>query len=296
MNKKILNRSENRVSFLYVEFARLEETEFSVQIIQKHKLVEIPISAINCILLGPGTTITHGAIKMLSDCGCAIQWCGQDSFYYYCSALPGTNSGKNILLQSKYHENNTLHMAVVYKMYSIRYAGENLTNKSLEELRGIEGKKVKELYNELASQYDIIWKGRSYNTSDLSTQDITNQCLTYCNKFLYAIIKSVINYLGFSPSLGFIHTGNIDSFVFDIADLYKEKSTIPCAFKVSSESQGDVYHSCRKELRKYIEEISLMKTIPKDLLALFPDADNLPTEICLWNYTNFIDSGKNYSN
>ena len=295
MNKKSLNRVEDRISFLYIDYARIEQTDYTVQVIRGDRLVEIPIATVACLCIGPGTSITHGALRICSECGCSVIWVGEGVQYLYCMADAGTHSGKNTLIQAKYYSDNELHMNIVRKMYLMRYPTENIENKSLNSLRGMEGRRVKKLYENLSTKYSIPWNGREYDVNDFDAQDDINKCITWCNQFLYAIVKSVVLYLGYSPTIGFIHTGHIDAFVFDIADLYKEEISIPCAFETCSLSQFDLYRKCRIGMHSYVSDKKLMSRIAKDIKILFDgDKSSVPESIVLWDVDNYLEHGKNY--
>ena len=294
----MLPRAKDRITFLYVDKARIEQTEFAIQIVQANRQVtEIPISTISTLFLGPGTSITHAAIKNICDVGCSVVWCGTGGWRFYSCGIAATNSNKNILLQAEYYASKMKHMDLVRRMYLLRYPEEHLKNKTTEELRGLEGYKVQQLYQKLSAQYNVDWNGRRYSVGEFVEQDLINQCLTFSNQVLYGIVRSVISILGFSPAIGFIHTGHIDSFVFDIADLYKEKTTIIAAFKYCSK------HNCFNEdellrmLRHEFNEINLMKAIVKDILTLFDtNENNVEIELQLWDKDGSVPGGTNYQN
>jgi CRISPR-associated protein Cas1 len=296
-DKRMLPKAKDRISFLYVDKARIEQTEYSIQIIQSgRKITEIPISTIAALFLGPGTTITHMAIKNICDVGCSIIWCGECGWRFYASGTSGTNSSKNILKQMEFHESKVKHLAIVRKMYQMRYPGAHLKSKSIAELRGFEGHCVQNLYYQLAEQYGVEWDGRKYEVDDFESQTLINQCLTFSNQILYGIIRGVLHVMGFSTAIGYIHTGHMDSFVFDIADLYKENLTIPTSFKYCSKYK----HFDRKQLeammRKEIVDMELMKKLPKDILSLFEinDCDQREIELLLWDGDSTVEGGKNY--
>lgn len=291
----MLSQVQNKISFLYVEYARIERTQHSVQLIQGTTVADIPIATINCILIGPGVTITHGAVALIHDAGCTLCWTGQDGLIFYAYGEPGTNKSRNLLLQIKAHDNKQRHINIARKMYMIRYPTEKLKTKTLQELRGVEGLHVRELYTRLAEKYKIKWDGRTYLKGDFDNSDTTNQYLTALNHALYAITTAVVVTLGFSPAIGFIHTGHLQSFTFDIADLYKETITIPLAFELSSNGAFD-RHLMLTKFRQSIENHALMQTMPKTIISLFDDAlmpDN-HQELSLWDNNKFAESGKNY--
>lgn len=294
-DKHLLTKVEDRISFLYIEKARIEQTEYGVQAVCGNQTAEIPITTINCLILGPGVSITHRALCNIASASCTICISGTDLSVFYAYGQPATNKAKNILMQMAYHENKLLHLDVVHKMYEIRYPNNRLKTKTVDQLRGIEGKKVKEAYENAAKTYGIDWNGRSYKPDDFEDQNTANQYLTALNHTLYAIVTAAIVSTGFSPAIGFIHTGHVSAFVFDIADLYKEKYIIPLAFRLSSLPYDR--HKMLKEFRKVIVEEKLMSQIIKDLFSLFntEQSPSIETELMLWGDKNFGVSGKNYA-
>ncbi len=299
-DKRLLTRVENRISFLYIDKARIEQTEYGVCVIQGSKVVDIPITTINCIILGPGVSITHKAVCNIASAGCSICFTGSDVSVFYAYGAPATNKAKNLLTQIKYHENKNLHLKVVHKMYELRYPESRLKTKTIEELRGIEGKKVKERYEECAKESGITWTGRSYKTGEFEEQDIINKYITALNHTLYAITTAAIVALGFSQAIGFIHTGHIQAFVFDIADLYKEKYIIPLAFDLAKNEYYD-RHKMLKAFRSIIVEENLMSQIVKDIIMLFQTEEDeyedisIEAELQLWGDKSFGIFGKNYA-
>lgn len=295
-NKHLLTRSEDKISFLYVDMARIEQSEYGIEIVQGSTVSEIPVTTINCIILGPGCVITHKALCNISSAGCTVCVMGLNLGAYYLFGVPGTNRSQNLLRQIKYHENKNLHLQIIHKMYEIRYPGTHLKTKTVEELRGIEGKTVKECYEKCAKEYNIAWSGRCYNKDDFYDQDVVNQYITGLNHILYGITTAVINTLGFSPAIGFIHTGHMESFTFDIADLYKEKCIIPLAFKLAQDNKYD-RNTMLKSLRNIVVEKKLMSQIVNDILSLFDksEANHINAELELWGDKSLGISGKNYA-
>lgn len=297
-DKHLLTKVEDRISFLYIDKARIEQTEYGVCIIQGRNTIDVPITTINCIILGPGTSVTHRAIANIANAGCTVCFMGTDLSVFYTYGEPATHKSKNILTQMKFHENKQLHLQVVHRMYEIRYPNERLKTKTVEELRGIEGRKVKERYAECAKEYGIDWNGRQYQAGEFDTQDVVNKYLTALNHTLYAIVTAGLVTMGFSPMIGFIHTGHVQSFVFDIADLYKEAYTIPLAFKLASKYPYD-RNRMLTDFRKIITEEKLMSKIVKDLFGLFETKESseqsIEAELQLWGDKKFGIFGKNYA-
>jgi len=70
---------------------------------------------------------------------------------------------------------------------------------------------------------------------------------------------------GYSPGLGFIHTGKTLSFAYDIADLYKADLTIPLAFEVVAEGAGNLESRVRRACRDTFHQRALLARIVPDI-------------------------------
>lgn len=297
VNKKILPRAKENISFLYLEYSKIEREDYAIVAVQSEHRVLIPIATINILLLGPGTSITHGAINVISSSGCNIVWCGDHMTRFYSFDAAEIRNSKNILKQIDFYSDEAKRLYIIRKMYSHRFDGIKVDSLSLSELRGIEGIKVKETYKFYAKIHKVKWVCRNYKVSALNEQDKINQILTILNQMLYAICHGIVLSLGFSPSIGFIHSGNMESFVFDIADLYKETIIIPLAFKIySSVTSDNINYICRMRFREIIVEKKLMSQITKDLLSLFAtDEKDITYSINeIWNISDLLPGGINY--
>lgn len=289
-SKKLLTRASERISLLYIEKAKIEQSEYGVQIRQGNKISEIPITTISCLILGPGTNITHRAVANIAQAGCSICWMGMNQAVFYAYGSPTTNKSKNILKQIHYHESKVLHTEVIHKMYNWRYPNDKIKSMSLEELKGYEGKKMKECYTYWANEYEIQWDGRLYCVG-FENSTIANQYITAINHILYAITEAIIQIMGFSPAIGFIHTGHMDSFVFDVSDLFKEEITIPLSFRLTKEKGYFDRNIMIEEYRKLITEKKVIKRMVNFLEEMFNEDVNLiDAELNIWNsYNEYSD-------
>ena len=283
-SKQLLTQASDRISFLYIEKAKIEQSEYGVQIRSVGKVSEIPITTISCLILGPGTSITHRAVSNIAQAGCFICWMGTDASVFYAYGLPATNKSKNILKQMHYHESKKLHTEVIHKMYNYRYPTDRIKSMSLNELKGFEGIKMKECYKQWADSYKVQWSGRNYKTDEFDDSDLPNKYITALNHIFYAITMAIIQMMGYSTSIGFIHTGHINSFVFDIADLYKEEVIIPLAFKLTKELGYFDRHKMLSEYRNVIVDRKIIKKMVQFIEELFDDNISLiDTELDIWN-------------
>lgn len=162
----------------------------------------------------------------------------------------------------------------------------------------IEGISVKETYSRCAEKFGVSWSGRAYKPNDFYDQDTTNMYITALNHSLYSVVASVIVSFGFNTAVGFIHTGHVNSLVFDIADLYKETITIPLAFELASSDAYD-RHKMLAKFRDTVVHEKFMKKLVNDILYIFSidnDYDtSIEVELRLWGDKNFGIFGKNYS-
>ncbi len=232
--------------------------------------VHIPVGGVACLFLEPGTTITHAAVSLAADVGTLLVWVGERGVRLYAAGQPGGARSDRLLYQAKMALEDDLRLKVVRAMYKYRFGEESPQKRSIEQLRGIEGVRVRTLYELLAKKYGVPWKNRKYDPHDWDKADPINQALSAANHALYGICEAAILAAGYAPAIGFIHTGKPQSFVYDIGDLFKFETVVPMAFSViasgSKNPVRDVRLKCRDSFR---ESHLLKKIIPtiEDILA-----------------------------
>jgi CRISPR-associated protein Cas1 len=182
-----------------------------------------------------------------------LVWVGEAGVRLYASGQPGGARADRLLYQAKLALDDDLRLKVVRKMYELRFQEPPPEHRSIEQLRGIEGVRVRETYKLLAHQYGVDWKNRNYDRQEWDAADIPNRCLSAATSCLYGITEAAVLAAGYAPAVGFIHTGKPLSFVYDIADLFKFDTVVPLAFKIASKSPGqpekDVRLACRDIFR-----------------------------------------------
>lgn len=129
----------------------------------------------------------------------------------------------------------------------------------IEQLRGMEGAKVRKLYQEIAQKHGVEWSGK-----DAAPQALRD-ALGYATSTLYGVAEAAILAAGYAPSIGFIHSGDRRSLVFDLADTVKFKTVVPVAFRVFSESDIDVRSRVRRSCRDSFRQIGLIETLMDNL-------------------------------
>lgn len=260
----------DKYPFIYLERGRLEIDDSSVKWIDyEGNLVRLPVATMNCLLLGPGTSVTHEAIKVMAASNCSVCWVGEDSLLFYAVGQSPTANSRNMRKQMELAANEKKRLEVAKRMFLKRFPEEEVRTKNLKELMGMEGKRVRALYDEYAQKYKVGWSGRNYVPGKFELSDMTNRILTSANAALYGILTSAIYSMGFSPHIGFVHSGSPMPFVYDMADLYKEELCIDLAFYLTMELCGQYNkYKVAEEFRKRVIEMDLLGRIGTDIKAL----------------------------
>lgn len=292
MEKNILVKVKNKVSFVYIEKAKITVKDFSVVAMREDSVVDIPIATINTLILGVGTSITQNAVIEISKFGCTVVWSGSSLNYFYTFGQPQTFSSKNLLLQCKLHESKVASLEVVRNMYSLRYPSEHLKSKSKEDLLGLEGMKMQECYKKLANESGVVWVERTYHVEDFYSQDYINKCITTANQLLYAVITAIVVSLGFSTALSFVHNGKMMSFVYDLADLYKESLVLPLVFEYCSKTidTEDSLRELKKVLNYQFLTLKFLQRVVNDIKFIFTNNINLnDIDFSEFNEVDFVE-------
>jgi CRISPR-associated protein Cas1 len=269
----MLPQIKERYPFIYLEYGRLEVDDSSVKWLNSDgAVVRIPCAVVNCLLLGPGTSITHEAVKVLSASNCQLCWVGEDSLLFYAAGLSPTADTQNMRHQIRLACNPVDALTVARRMFAHRFPDEDISEKSLTQLRGMEGKRVRASYSRYADRFGLSWVGRSFTPGKFELSDLTNQILTSCNAALYSIVNSALISLGYSPHVGFVHSGSPLPFTYDIADLYKDVVCIETAFSLTYELAGE-YNKYRvaDAFVKKIVDYEVLENIGKDIQTIFKD-------------------------
>lgn len=263
-----LPKFRDGISYLYIEHGRIEQEAKAIAWYGVDGKVSVPAAALGVLMLGPGTSITHEAIKALADNGCLVNWVGEDSVRFYASGSGETRSSANMLRQATLWADPASHLEVVRQMYSMRFPDGLEEGLTLEQIRGREGVRVRTAYARASKESGVEWRGRSYNRGSWGSSDPINRALSAGAATLYGVCHAAIVSSGYSPAFGFIHTGKLLSFVYDIADLYKAEVMVPAAFRTVAESDQKVETRIRHVLRDTIRESRMLERIVSDLHAL----------------------------
>jgi CRISPR-associated protein Cas1 len=271
--------AKDRWTPVYLEHGRLEVDDSSVKWISATGLLcRLPVATVSALILGPGTTVTHAAMKACADSNTPICWTGEDGLRFYAFGLAPNHTNDMPRLHAEAWADKRRRTQIARAMFKIRFPELEVADKSIKELRGMEGLRVRALYAQFGLQHGVTWKGRNYDRQNWDMADDINRALSTANSSLYALCAAVICSLGYIPSLGFVHDAGTLPFIYDVADLYKHLTSIPAAFLATRQSPQDDGELVRKLLKQRVEEERLLQRMPKDLALLFQTSESAPQQ------------------
>lgn len=293
-----LSRVTDRITFLYLEHAIVHREGNAITVRDERGIVHVPAATIASVMLGPGTTISHQAMMLLADSGACSVWIGEQGVRYYAHGRPLARTSRLLEAQAVLTSNQSSRLRVARAMYAMRFPGEETTPFTMQQLRGREGARVRKAYRDIATEYDVPWKSRSYRPDDFSASDELNMALSAATACLYGLVHAVVVALGCAPGLGFIHVGHDRSFVYDIADLYKVEIAVPVAFRVAASDNQDIGADVRRAMRDAMHDARLLERCTRDIHRLLGsdgdvDSDYLVDVVELWDTRSRLAAGQN---
>lgn len=263
-------RVSDRVTFIYVEHAKINRVDGAVTVAESRGIVRIPVAIIGILFLGPGTDISHRAMELLGETGTSVAWVGERGIRNYAHGRSLSHTARFLEAQASLVSNTRTRVHVAREMYQMRFSGDDVSELTMQQLRAKEGARMRRIYRTLSQEYQVTWDGRTYDPDNYEGSDPVNQALSAANVALYGLVYSAIAALGMAAGLGFVHTGHDLSFVYDIADLYKAEITIPIAFQVASQYQEgeDVGRTTRQKVRDAFANGKVLSRIIRDIQNL----------------------------
>lgn len=230
--------------------------------------LQVPVASLACLMLEPGTSVTHAAVAVCAESDCLLIWCGEAGARFYAAGQPGGARADKLLWQLELASQPKKRLRVVREMFRRRFGDDVPDRRGVDQLRGVEGARVRERYAELAQQHGVSWTGRRYDPTRWSKSNDVNRAISAANAALYALTEAAVLIAGYSPAIGFLHSGKPLSFVYDVADLYKFDTSVPVAFAVVRDGASDVENEVRRRLRVAFAETRLLERIIPDIEAV----------------------------
>lgn len=251
---------KDRAALVFVERAQVDVDDGCFVAIDADGVRSvIPVGGIACLMLEPGTRVSHRAAALAAQAGTLLVWVGEGAVRLYSAGRPGGERADRLLWQAQIALDEAARLRVVRKMYEIRFGEPAPQRRSIDQLRGIEGVRVRESYALLARQHGVDWHRRAYDPDDWQAADLPNRCLSAATACLHGLTEAAVLAAGYSPAIGFLHTGKRLSFVYDMADLWKLLTVVPEAFRIAGQAQKGrlklpveraVRQACRDSFRR----------------------------------------------
>ncbi len=263
---------KERVSLVFVEKGQIDVLDGAFVVVDVNGVrTHIPVGGVSCLMLEPGTRISHAAVALAARVGCLICWVGEAGVRLYASGQPGGARADRLLYQARLAFDEDARLKVVRQMYRFRFGEDPPAKRSVNQLRGIEGARVRKMYELFAKRFGVKWGHRDYDPENWQSGDTPNRCLSAATACLYGITEAAVLAAGYAPAIGFIHTGKPLSFVYDVADLFKFETVVPVAFQIAAKKTADadqaVRHACRESFRSTRLLQRIIPTIEEILAA-----------------------------
>lgn len=295
-----LTRSSERLSFIYVEHSVIHREDSAITATDTQGTVHIPAASLGALMLGPGTRVTHHAMMLLAECGATAVWVGERGVRYYAHGSSLAKTARLLQAQADKVSNVRKRLEVAREMYNMRFPDEDVSELTMQQLRGKEGARVRRIYREHSERTGVAWNSRKYDPNNFDGSDPINKALSAAHACLYGVVHAVVVSLGCSPGLGFVHTGHSRAFIYDIADLYKAEITIPASFEVVAESTEDIGPRTRRAVREKIKDGKILPQCARDIQKLLiPDQieenEWYAEVLSLWDENGeILQGGQNY--
>ncbi|OZA13612.1 MAG: subtype I-E CRISPR-associated endonuclease Cas1 [Rhodobacterales bacterium 17-64-5] len=270
---------KDRASLVFVEKAQLDVQDGAfVAVNADGTRTHIPVGGLAGIMLEPGARISHAAVALAARVGTLITWVGEAGVRLYSAGQPGGARADRLLWQAAIALDPAARLRVVRKMYEIRFGEAAPERRSIDQLRGIEGARVRKSYELLAQAHAVRWQRRRYDVADWEASDVPNRCLSAATACLHGLTEAAVLAAGYAPAIGFLHTGKPLSFVYDVADVYKFDTVVPLAFRIAARKPHNPEQEVRLACRDVFRESRLLEKIIPGIEAMLAAGEIDPPE------------------
>ena len=261
---------KSRNGLIYVERCRLTIDNGSLVLAfeEAGQELELPYQRLNAVLLGPGSSITHDAVRHCSAHGTGLAFVGTDGTRLYTAPPLFDRDSTLARQQATWWASETTRVMVAKRMYAKRF-GETPRTTSLESLRGMEAARIKASYELIARQTGVPWRGRHFDRDDPEGADQPNQAINHTVTAVEACVAIAVQATGTLSPLGFLHEDSAKSWVLDVCDLYRTTVTVPLAFKCVKEMEKGSAHTldrlCRRAVSRHVRDTGFIDRVIDDI-------------------------------
>jgi CRISP-associated protein Cas1 len=167
---------KERASIVFVEKGQLDVREGAFVLVDATGVrTVIPVGGLAAIMLEPGTRTSHAAVSLAASAGTLLIWTGEAGVRLYAAGQPGGARSDKLLWQCRLALDPDARLRIVRKMFQLRFGEDAPERRSVDQLRGIEGVRVREIYKGLARQFGVEWRRRDYDSGKFDASDVANR-------------------------------------------------------------------------------------------------------------------------
>lgn len=242
---------KERASIVFVEKCQLDVIDGAFVAVDATGVrTHLPVGGLACIMLEPGARASHAAVSLAARAGTLLIWVGEAGVRLYAAGQPGGARSDKLLWQARLALDRDARLKIVRRMFEVRFDEAAPDKRSVDQLRGIEGARVRKLYKLMAQKNRVDWRRRDYDPKAWDVSDVPNRCLSAATSCLYGVTEAAVLAAGYAPAIGFLHSGKPLSFVYDIADLFKFETVVPEAFRIAGlHAQGKLHEDPVRAVR-----------------------------------------------
>lgn len=269
-----LVRTQDRLTFLYLEHCLVHRDANAIIARDAKGTVHIPAATLGVLLLGPGTSVSQQAMVLLAESGSTAVWVSEQGVRYYAHGRSLARSSRLLEAQASLVSSVRSRLRVAREMYAIRFPRRTPADSPCSSF--VVGKAHGSVASIASMPSAQGWSGPGVITT-LLISPVAHRSIRRSPPLIRActaLSMQVILALGCSPGLGFVHTGHVRSFVYDIADLYKAEVTIPIAFDIAVRDVADIGAETRRAVRDAMRGGAFLETCVGDIQTLLRDGDN----------------------
>jgi CRISP-associated protein Cas1 len=231
----------------------------------------IPFQGVSCILLEPGSTVSHDGLRLLARHGTGLLAVGEGGVRLYASMPFGPDDSALARAQARVWADLAARTQVARRMYGWRM-GEVFPDAEIAVLRGMEGARMKETYRLVAERFGVSWRGRRYDRKNPEAADVANQAINHAASAVEGLAMVAVAATGTIPQLGFIHEDSGNAFTLDVADMFRDGVTLPLAFAAAKQhdpNSGTLERRVRKLAGKIFVEKQVVSSMIDKIKELF---------------------------